>query len=84
MNKLYNRSLAYDHQQFLAFRNKIINDEENIGRRELIEELILMADAVLNENKKYLEYVKEIFFQHQKAKYKILNSSAKNKTEALS
>ncbi|MEC9489517.1 MAG: glutamate-cysteine ligase family protein [Halanaerobiales bacterium] len=84
LNSLYNRSLEYDQQQFLAFRNKIINNDENPARDELIEELILMADGVLAENKKYLEYVKEIFFQHQKAKYKTLNSSAESKNEALS
>lgn len=84
LNRLYNRSLEYDQQQFRAFRNKMINDEKNPARDKLIEELILMADAVLAENKKYLEYVKEIFFQHQKAKYKTLNSSAESKKEALS
>lgn len=84
LNKLYNRSLEYDQQQFLAFRNKMINDEKNPVRDELIEEIILMADDVLDKNKKYLEYVKELFFQHQKAKYKTLNFSSASEKEALS
>lgn len=84
LNQIYNKSLKYNQEAFLKFRNDIINKQNNSKREELIEELILMADNALTENKKYLEYVKEIYFQHQKAKYKTLKSSAENKKDALS
>jgi glutamate--cysteine ligase len=83
LNKIYNKSLKYNQQQFLEFRHNLINDKNNSKRNDLIEELILMADSALAENRKYLEYVKEIYFQHQKAKLKTLKSSTKSKKEAL-
>ncbi len=81
---IYNKSLKYNQEQFLKFRHDIINKLNNSKRENLIEELILMADNALTKNKKYLEYVKEIYFQHQKAKYKTLKSSADNRKDALS
>ena len=81
---IYNKSLKYNQDRFLKFRHDIINKPNNNKRENLIEELILMADNALTKNKKYLEYVKEIYFQHQKAKYKTLKSSADNRKDALS
>ena len=81
---IYNKSLKYNQEQFLKSRHDIINKLNNNKRENLIEELILMADNALTKNKKYLEYVKEIYFQHQKAKFKTLKSSADNRKDALS
>lgn len=87
LNYLYKKSLEYNQSEFKDFKDKIIYKEKLKKRSNLIENLIERSKSKLNDKEEnYLDYVEEIFYDHQKMKFKTLNkfnSKKNNKKEAL-
>lgn len=84
LNYLYQLSLNYNQEDFLNFKDKIINDKKNKKRSTLIAEILRRTKNSAAESElKYLNIFEKTYLKYGPLKFKTLANLEKGKDKAL-
>ncbi|MFW5988217.1 MAG: glutamate-cysteine ligase family protein, partial [bacterium] len=84
LNYFYQRSLEYNHQEFIEFKKEILKAAKSSKREGLINSVFKRAENTAVQNElSYLKKLKKLYLDYGSLKFKSLDNLHRGKKQAL-